>query len=254
MSPQQPHPGGSISSAEGITGTNGTNGAYKASLAPSSRPLSTIPPVPKPLGRFIIASPYHDDAHQLDLQTLDMENQLLARALAHMEHVREDYATAVYTESFNWDEVMSEVRRLAEEGGHQWRESSFYIVAFRSQIPPTTVYADLGVLDKAAHREAVQSGALLKYAFLSTREYSDLACADSPQVLVWISRHQRPESRDLLVEVHRRRTTRGHRSCPPQSGQCDKDAVQGVEDRPPSPHCPGRPPKLGDCRLDRVDE
>jgi translation initiation factor 3 subunit H len=35
-------------------------------------------------------------------------------------------------------------------------------VVFRSQIPPTTVYADLGALDKAAHEEATKSGGFLK--------------------------------------------------------------------------------------------
>ncbi|RYP05848.1 hypothetical protein DL764_003522 [Monosporascus ibericus] len=40
-------------------------------------------------------------------------------------------------------------------------ETSFFIVAFRSQIPPTTAYEELGVLDKAAHAEATASGGFL---------------------------------------------------------------------------------------------
>lgn len=48
---------------------------------------------------------------------------------------------------------------------HSPRLEKFYIVVFRSRIPPTTVYADLGVLDKAAHAEATKSGGFLKYWF-----------------------------------------------------------------------------------------
>ncbi len=123
----------------------------------------TPPPAVAALDRYIVASPYADDEHCLDVQTLgSRESELMARALVHLEAVRDDYATAPYTESFNWGVVMSELKKLAREADHEWRGSSFYIVAFRSRIPPTTVYADLGVLDKAAHREAVQSGGLLK--------------------------------------------------------------------------------------------
>jgi hypothetical protein len=35
-------------------------------------------------------------------------------------------------------------------------------VVFRSRIPPTTDYAHLGELDKAAHAEAMASGGFLK--------------------------------------------------------------------------------------------
>ena len=115
------------------------------------------------LGRYVVSSPYTDDAHLLDLQTLDVENQLLARALTELSCTRDDYATAPYVDSFNWNECIAELKHLAKDHNHEWRETSFYIVAFRSQIPPTTLYSELGELDKAAHLEAVQSGGLLKY-------------------------------------------------------------------------------------------
>lgn len=98
----------------------------------------------------------------LDLETLDEENGLLALALVKMKNTRDDYATAPYLDTFNWTEVIEYLRTLARKRNYHWRETSFYIVAFRSQIPPTTVYADLGVLDKAAHAEATASGGFLK--------------------------------------------------------------------------------------------
>ncbi|KAK6227661.1 hypothetical protein QIS74_01216 [Colletotrichum tabaci] len=115
--------------------------------------------------RFLVHSPYTDPEHLLDLETLDDENALLARALSRLECLREDYATADYVESFNWGDVMVELKKLVQSTGKTFKETSFYIVAFRSTIPPSTVYEDLGVLDKAAHAEANQVGGFLKYWF-----------------------------------------------------------------------------------------
>lgn len=111
---------------------------------------------------FLVQSPYTEQDHLLDLRTLDAENALLARALARMENLRPDYATASYVESFNWNEILQELERLVRTHGYRWKETSFFIVAFRSQIPPTTVYEDLGALDKVAHTEAIASGGFLK--------------------------------------------------------------------------------------------
>ncbi|KAK4445631.1 hypothetical protein QBC34DRAFT_306500 [Podospora aff. communis PSN243] len=116
-------------------------------------------------GRYLVVSPYTEQEHLLDLETLDAENQLLALALVSLKCIREDYATGPYLEIFNWRDVIETLRALARQRNHTWRETSFYVVAFRSQIPPTTVYADLGVLDKAAHIEATASGGFLKYWF-----------------------------------------------------------------------------------------
>ncbi|EGY16648.1 hypothetical protein VD0002_g9488 [Verticillium dahliae] len=115
--------------------------------------------------RWLVHSPYTERDHQLDLHTLDHENALLARAMTKMECTRTDYATAPYTESFNWQDVHDELRRLVKESGKPFKETSFYVVVFLSQIPPTTVYADLGALDKEAHREANEFGGFLKYWF-----------------------------------------------------------------------------------------
>ena len=111
---------------------------------------------------YLVVSPYREQEHLLDLRTLDEENTLLAQALVHFKCLRPDYATAPYTETFDWTLVMNELAKLVGQQGHPWKESSWYIVVFRSQIPPTTTYAELGMLDKAAHAEATASGGFLK--------------------------------------------------------------------------------------------
>lgn len=112
--------------------------------------------------RYLVASPYTEQEHLLDLESLDTENQLLGEALQGMKAVTEGYATRPYVESFNWEELIDRVRELATARQHSFKETSWYIVAFRSQIKPTTVYPDLGALDKAAHAEAMASGGFLK--------------------------------------------------------------------------------------------
>ena len=122
-----------------------------------------IPSTPEPEhDRYLVVSPYTEQEHLLDLETLDTENQLLALALVKLECLREDYATAPYLQTFNWPEVIDELRALARATNHVFRKTSFFVVAFRSQIPPTTVYEELGALDKAAHAEATASGGFLK--------------------------------------------------------------------------------------------
>lgn len=119
--------------------------------------------------RFFVQSPYTEQDHLLDLNTLDYENALLAKALAKLRNTRPDYATAPYEQSFNWNEVIDELRALVRQNpagsSRPFKQTSFYVVAFRSQIKPETDYSHLGELDKAAHAEAVASGGFLKYWF-----------------------------------------------------------------------------------------
>ncbi|KAH8789298.1 hypothetical protein BGZ57DRAFT_755024 [Hyaloscypha finlandica] len=110
-------------------------------------------------------SPYEEEPHLLDLSTLDTANQLLAKALVCMKNLREDFASADYQQSFNWSEIIDSLRKLTAGSDIEWKEAAFYIVVFRSQIPPTTAYTDLGVLDQPAHAEAMKSGGFLKYWF-----------------------------------------------------------------------------------------
>ena len=116
-------------------------------------------------GHFLVVSPYAFQPHLLDLRTLENSQKLLARALTLLKPVRIDYATAPYQESFNWTSVIDHLRFLNEEAGHIWSRQHFYIVVFRSQVPPTTSRVELGLLDEKAHAEATESGGLLKYWF-----------------------------------------------------------------------------------------
>ncbi|KAG6353815.1 hypothetical protein INS49_005296 [Diaporthe citri] len=115
--------------------------------------------------RYVVASPYTEAEHLLDLETLDAENQILGEALVELKCLRDDYATAAYADTFNWDEVVGRVRELAAARNHGWRETSWYIVAFRSRYEQGIDYSHLGDLDKAAHAEATASGGFLKYWF-----------------------------------------------------------------------------------------
>ena len=121
--------------------------------------------VPADTGEFLIVSPYTSQSHLLDLRPLEEAARLLAKALTILEPVRTDYATAPYYEAFNWASVTSYLKYLNEEAGHSWSCQRFYIVVFRSQVPPTTNRLELGQLDEKAHQEATRSGGLLKYWF-----------------------------------------------------------------------------------------
>lgn len=133
----------------------------KEAVSVSDTKLKEGPSAPQ-TPRYIVASPYTDTEHLLDLDSLDIENQLLSEALQRMRAVTEEYATRPYVESFNWEEVVGRVRELATTRQHKFKQTSWYIVAFRSQIRSTAVVPDLGALDKAAHAEATASGGFLK--------------------------------------------------------------------------------------------
>ena len=116
----------------------------------------------KPRENFLVVSPYTDRAHLLDLDSVSQPNQLLAKAMAVMKPIRDDYATGPYQDIFNWAEIIATVRSLAEIEGYRWEASPFYVVVFRSQVPPTTDRSHLALLDAKSHEEAISSGGLLK--------------------------------------------------------------------------------------------
>lgn len=113
----------------------------------------------------LIASPYNDVPHLLDLETLDTQSRLLALGLASFTSIRPDYATAPYIENFNWDEVFNLVKSFGDAEGHRWTAQTFYVVAFRSILLPGVDNDHLHALDAYSHQEAVASGGLLKYWF-----------------------------------------------------------------------------------------
>ncbi|KAL4997111.1 hypothetical protein BDV10DRAFT_186478 [Aspergillus recurvatus] len=116
-------------------------------------------------GSLLVISPYTTREHLLDLSTLETPNRLLAQALTTLTPVRPDYATAPYTESFNWASVFVTLHNLAEKESYLWSQQSFYVVVFRSILQADADGDRLHLLDERSHAEAVSSGGLLKYWF-----------------------------------------------------------------------------------------
>ena len=115
------------------------------------------------VGHHLVVSPYTTSPHLLDLRTLDVPQKLLAQSLTVLQSTRKDYATAPYHQSFNWDAVIDQLKSLLGTTNDLWHHQHFYIVVFRSQIPPTTDRTHLIELDQKSHAEATKSGGLLKY-------------------------------------------------------------------------------------------
>jgi hypothetical protein len=120
--------------------------------------------------QLLISSPYNHPSHLLNLLDLDIQNRLLSLALTGMKPILQNYATADYLESFNWNHVLSTLRQLAKNEGHEFREQKFYTVIFRSKLNKDIDRDRLGDLDQHSHREATESGGLLKYWFGAANE------------------------------------------------------------------------------------
>lgn len=141
---------------------------YSPSKAHSDRQDPALPANDRQqadLGSHLVVSPYTSLPHLLDLRPLEESQRLIAKALTILESSRDDYATAPYHQSFNWDSVIDRLKSLLELSKYQWKRQHFYIVVFRSQVPPTTNRTHLGALDQNSHAEATKSGGLLKYWF-----------------------------------------------------------------------------------------
>ena len=131
---------------------------------PTARPNEcnlTSSPTPD----LLASSPYLDDGHLLDLNTVDTQGRLLALALTTLQAKRPDYAVVKYEESFDLDSLVTELQKLARAAGLDWVEQDFYVVEFRSQLKAKIDNPLLFKLDKGSHREANISGGLLKYWF-----------------------------------------------------------------------------------------
>ena len=114
---------------------------------------------------LLVISPYTSRRHLLPLHSIGKPQRLLAKAFTVMAPIRDDYATAPYSDAFNWDLVISVLRSLVETESYAWKHQLFYIVVFRSQISPTIDRSHLTTLDERSHAEAMESGGLLKYWF-----------------------------------------------------------------------------------------
>ncbi|KAJ5794181.1 hypothetical protein N7457_000780 [Penicillium paradoxum] len=113
----------------------------------------------------LIASPYNDIPHLLDLAALETQDRLFALALTYLKPTCDDYATAAYTESFNWTEVFDLLKAFSQAEDHTWTSQSYYVVIFRSRLLPDIDSDRLYELDAHSHQEAIASGGLLKYWF-----------------------------------------------------------------------------------------
>ncbi|KAJ5186255.1 hypothetical protein N7449_011019 [Penicillium cf. viridicatum] len=113
----------------------------------------------------LIASPYNSVPHLLDISGLERQDRLFTLALAYLKPIRGDYATAEYTESFNWTEVYDLLRTFSQAENHAWKSQSYYVVIFRSILLPDIDSDRLYDLDAHSHQEAIASGGLLKYWF-----------------------------------------------------------------------------------------
>lgn len=128
-------------------------------------PLQSPNHYPPVENNLLVSSPYTESDHLLDLRTLDTPCGLFARALAILHPIRSDYAIADYTDSFNWESVMTRLRTLVANEDCRWQRQSFYTVTFRSKLKPDINRTSLRQFDKESHREAIASGGLLKYWF-----------------------------------------------------------------------------------------
>ncbi|KAK5694186.1 hypothetical protein LTR97_009807 [Elasticomyces elasticus] len=113
----------------------------------------------------LISSPYTNFANLLQLEPLDHYSTLLAFALTILKPVRSDYATADYMSSFNWPTVFRVLRALCQQQDIIWPKQDFYVVIFRSLRRRDADPDIITKLDQESHREACESGGLLKYWF-----------------------------------------------------------------------------------------
>ena len=115
--------------------------------------------------QWLVASPYLNQAHMLDLDTLEPQTRLFALALFHLRLATPDYAVVRYEDVFDFDILMTKLRSLANQAGVEWKRQDFYVVEFRSKLKHEYDGDRLAYLDKESHKEAVASGGLLKYWF-----------------------------------------------------------------------------------------
>ena len=128
----------------------------------SSDASGTISPV---YSTNLISSPYNNPGHYLDLSSLTSSSRLFALALTALKPTRPDYATTDYTSALNFDAVLSTLQSLIRREAHDWKQTSFYVVVFRSKLNAHVDQEWLYKLDYESHREACESGGLLKYWF-----------------------------------------------------------------------------------------
>lgn len=130
----------------------------------------------------IISSPYTEEGHLLDLDSLEPDYQTIAKAFQGFKPTTENYATESYIDSFNIKEIAGE---LSQAVGLL----KVYIIVFRSilkkeiQQDPDKIKI-LFDADQGAHEEANLSGGLLKYWYGVPKE----ATGQNLATCLWRSR------------------------------------------------------------------
>ena len=123
---------------------------------------------------FSICKCYTEDSQLVDLDTFHISDQLLMLALEQMSEARSDYAQheeVNYKNAFDWNGVLTELARLAGDAKYSWPQTrQYHVVAYYSQLEPDVANSkesrsQLGGLDEAAFREALEIGGLMKYWF-----------------------------------------------------------------------------------------
>jgi hypothetical protein len=130
--------------------------------------LNDTPSTSPAYSTLLISSPYNNPGHYLDLTALTTPSILFAKALTALKPRTPDYATVPYTSALNFDTVLDVLRLAASGAGYSYPETHFYVVVFRSQLKPAIDNDYLYKLDYESHREACESGGLLKYWFGKT--------------------------------------------------------------------------------------
>lgn len=134
---------------------------------------------------LLVVSPYTRRPHLLDLTNLTKSQTYLAKALTRLSPLTHAYATVPYVKAFNWDVVFGSLAAAVKADGFSWTEQFFFIVVFRSQVPPSTDRSHLAELDKKAHMEAMASGGLFKYWFgVPDHDGRNLATCGCPLIAV----------------------------------------------------------------------
>jgi hypothetical protein len=119
---------------------------------------------PTTLSTNLISSPYNVPGHYLELSSLSPPSLFFALALTALQPTCSDYATAPYASALNFPRVVNLLRSILPPG-YTWPTTSFYVVVFRSVLKPHIDIDLLYTLDFESHREACESGGLLKYWF-----------------------------------------------------------------------------------------
>ncbi|KAI4950608.1 hypothetical protein J4E91_004493 [Alternaria rosae] len=144
-----------------------TAGRSSKPLALGPETTKTVSQTAQPISTLLISSPYNTPGHYLDLSSphLTTPSRLLALALTVLKPATSTYATSSYSQVLNFDSVLTALRDLTRRESFTWKETSFYVVVFRSQLKEGIDEEYLYRLDEESHWEACESGGLLKYWF-----------------------------------------------------------------------------------------